>query len=53
MKGWMIITHDGIAEDKDLQGYVNLAVFFSGGLQPKFKAKKPHKRRSHTQKPYK
>ena len=43
MKGWMMVTHDGISEDKDLQRYVDLAVFFTGGLPPKVKAKKPHK----------
>lgn len=46
MKGWMMVTHDGISEDKDLQRYVDLAVFFTGGLPPKVKAKKPHKPRS-------
>jgi hypothetical protein len=43
MKGWMMVTHDGIAEDEDLQRYVDLAVFFTGSLPPKVKTKKPHK----------
>ena len=32
-----------IAEDEDLQRYVDLAVFFTGSLPPKVKTKKPHK----------
>ena len=43
MKGWMMVTHDGIAEDKDLQRYVELTVFFTGSLPPKVKTKKPRK----------
>ena len=45
MKGWMMVTHDGIAEDTDLRRYVDLAVFFTGSLPPKAKTKKPRKPR--------
>ena len=40
MKGWMMVKHDGIAEDTDLQRYVDLAVFFTGSLAPKVKTKR-------------
>ena len=43
MKGWMMITHDGIAKDEELQRYVDLAVFFTGSLPPKVKTKNPRK----------
>ena len=45
MKGWMMVKHDGIAEDADLQRYVDLAVFFTGSLPPKAKTKKPRRSR--------
>ena len=35
MKGWMMITHDGIAEDRDLQRYVDLAVFLPEVYHPR------------------
>ena len=42
MKGWMMVTHDGIAEDTDLRRYVDLAVFFSPVVyHPRQKPKNP------------
>lgn len=41
MKGWMMVTHDGIAEDADLQRYVDLAVFLPAVYHPRQKPKNP------------
>jgi len=35
MKGWAMIEPDGVAEDADLQRYVDMAIMFCAALPPK------------------
>ena len=35
MKGWAMIDPEGLAEDEDLQRYVDMAIMFCAGLPPK------------------
>ena len=35
MKGWDMIDPEGLAEDEDVQRYVDMAIMFCAGLPPK------------------